>query len=126
MIIHEAKKPRIAQVTALNFIEPEYILELNYDSKTRGCITPQHTQKLFDRLNVIPCKKIVNWHSFHKICMDLPPHTEQQYYVHYCHKFVVIVCKSHHVVVYVKILRILTFQSIQNISLIHPSLNILK
>ena len=92
LVIHEAKKPRIAQVTALNFIEPQYIIELIYDSKTRGCKTPQHTQKLFDRLYVILCKKTLDWHYFHKIFMDpasrvdLPPHTQQQYYVHYCHK----------------------------------------
>jgi hypothetical protein len=34
--IHEAKKPRIAQVIALNFIECTKILELVYDSNTKG------------------------------------------------------------------------------------------
>jgi hypothetical protein len=65
--IHEAKKPRIAQVIALNFIESTKILELIYDSSTKGCKTPGHTQKLYDRLYVIPCTKTLKWHYFHKI-----------------------------------------------------------
>ena len=70
LVIHEAKKPRIAQVTALNFIESQQILELVYDSKTRGCKTPRHIQKMFDHLYVIPCKKTLEWHYFYKIFMD--------------------------------------------------------
>ena len=90
--IHEAKKPRIAQVIALNFIESTKILEFVYDSITKGCKTPGHSQKLYDRLYVIPCTKILEWHYFHTIFKDttsrveLTVHTKQQYYVYYCHK----------------------------------------
>ena len=99
---------------------------------TKGCKTPGHTQKLYDRLYVIPCTKTLERHYFHKIYMnaasgvELTVHTKQQYYVHYCHKFVVIACKNHYIVQYAKKYQTLISQSIQNIFLIRLSLTILK
>ena len=86
-----AKKPRVGQVLTQNFIEDQCILELVYDLKVRGCKTRGHTNKTFDKLYAIPCKKTLEWQYFKNIFIDSSSRVnmeinKQQIYIHYCHK----------------------------------------
>lgn len=83
-----AKKRKVCQkVTALQFMA--VYLELVYSGGTRGCKTAGHTQKVFDKLYVIPCQKTLKCEYFRDIfskTKKLVLLHKQTTYIDLCHK----------------------------------------